>query len=73
MAGKTKKSTPKTKKTEPTINSTVRGTFEGEAGTVERRLFVAGDESALAEVLTKTNHKRLTRSGVISGFAVPAE
>jgi pyruvate/2-oxoglutarate dehydrogenase complex dihydrolipoamide acyltransferase (E2) component len=49
-------------KEHPTIHGSVRG---------EDRLFVAGDEEALAGVLSAEDVKRLTEDGVISGFEAP--
>jgi hypothetical protein len=68
--GKTKK----VKKSVPMINGTIRGTFEAEeGGPLTRRVFKKGDEEALAEVLDAKTHKRLSKNGVITGFAVPAK
>jgi hypothetical protein len=67
----TKKVAKKKTVAEPQIHRTIRGAIMGDA--THRTVYESGDEQALAGVLNKATHKRLTKAGVISGFAVPEE
>jgi hypothetical protein len=58
----------------PTINRTIRGTFEDEKeGSLVRMTFSPGDEAELAKHIDADEIKRLTDKGAISGFTAPAK